>query len=357
MNDSSGGARAAPRAADAQATKSEPRWRYRVTLLMFAIVAAALVLWFQRHVEPFVTETLIIGGTMSLWGLWKLGWSMYEDAGGGSGKDFTRKLLGGPGALRALVFGLIIVVLLHAWTSSVYLRYGGAPPGEESFKVRVMDGDTVFMGPFDIGPGASTVGYPMFPRFSTLRLRYELVEPRGYLPFDADLAPWSAHDYKVPGGFKRKPIHVLRLVPGFALLPDLPKPGESGGPRYYLELRARGQTALIGDLTKSIVITGATQPDLPDPLTLGRDATLRQEIADYLNRAPVNKPEAIAAGLLGAAAQTLASVELAGNDDVVVEIGINGEPREVVVTCRLKVPASTGGRHTFIVGPGEGSCQ
>lgn len=352
MNDAS----SKPEAVADTATRADFR-RYRSTLLLFVVVAAALVSWFQRHVEPFVTETLIIGGTMSLWGLWKLGWSLYEDAAGEGGSDLTRKFLGGRGALRALVFAAIIVLILHVWTSSIYLRYGGALPGEGGFKVQILEGEKVFMGPFDIGPG-KTVGYPMFPRFRTQQLTYDIISPRGYLPEQAAFAPWSAHDYTVPGDFKRRELHVLRFVPGVELYSNLPRQGESGGERYYFEMRAKGGSVMLAEFSKGIVVTGVTQPDLPDASAVARDVTVRQELSDHFARAPVDNPGIIVATLMDSPSMLLPSVELAGGDAVDVEIGVlDDQKREPVVTCRVRVPATTGGRHTFIVGPGEGECQ
>ncbi len=357
MNDSSQGARAAARTTDAPVADAASRWRYRLTLLLFAIFAAAVVIWFQRHVQPLVTETLIVGGTVSAWGLWKLLWSMYQDAGGEGRKDLTRKLLGGPGALPAVLFGLIIVTLLHAGTSSVYLRYGGARSGEESFKVRVMAGDSVFMGPFTVGPGTSIGGRPMFPRFATLKLRYEIMERTDFLPLDLDLAPWDAHEVAVPGGFERRQIHVLRLVPGWSLFGELRAPGQDSGDTHYLELRAGGRKHRLEDLLQGLVVTGSAAENLPNLASLRDDADLRQRVSDYFTQKEAEDLESIVSGMFGAEPQVLPSFELAANDDVEIEIGVTGAAPRVLATCRLEVPASGGGRHTFIFGPEEKGCQ
>lgn len=355
MNDTSHGTRAAGRTADAPA-ESASRWRYRLTLLLFAIFAAAVVIWFQRHVEPFVTETLIIGGTVSAWGLWKLLWSMYEDAGGESGKDLTRKLLGGPGALPAVVFGLIVATLLHAGTSSVYLRHGGALPGEEAFKVRVMNGDRVFMGPYTVSPGTSIGGRPMFPRFRTLNLRYEIVGRTDFFPEEHALAPWSAHHLEVPGSFRRKEIHVLRLVPGWSLFGELRAPGQESGDTHYLELRAGDRSRRIEDLLQGLVVTGSAEENLPNLAALREDADLRQRVTDYFRQKEAEDLESVVSGLFGAEPQPL-SFELAADDEVEIEIGVTGAAPRVLATCLLKVPASGDRHHTFIVGPEEKGCQ
>lgn len=356
MSEASGRGESAP------AIASKDRIRYRITLLLFAAVAAGIVIWFQRHIEPYVTETLIIGGTMSLWGLWKLFWSMYEDAGGEGSKDLTHKFLGGRGALRTIIFAAIIVTLLHLFTSSVYLRIAGARSGEESFKVQVLDSSNeVFMGPFEISPG-QTVGRPMFPNFRSEHLTYQILSPHGFLPLPSDLARWGSDNIRVPGDFKRKELHVFALVPDEALYPDLRKPGEQLGEEYYLEVRAKGSTALLRNYMSGIVVTGAAAEDLPGPAALAHDEKVREELSNHFLHAHIDKPEAIVGALLEAEATRLESVEFAPHDIVEVRIGTwkqgadKGE-RQLVLTCRFVVPENTD-RRTFLIGPLEtGDCK
>jgi hypothetical protein len=333
-------------------TGAKDDWRYRATLILFAAVAAAVVLWFQRHVEPFVTQTLIIGGTVSLWGLWKLGWSLFEEAGGDSGTDLTRRLLQKRGAVRALAFAAIIVSILHALTSSVYVRYAGASPGEEEFTVRVLNGDKVFMGPFDIGPGA-VLGRPMFPSWRTRELVYEIESPRGYRTLTSTLSPWSAHKIDVPGSFDRKNLHVLRIVPGRVLYSEL------AIANHYVLLRAQEKATIPQTLGRAIVVTGVTDADLPDAGDHANDPRFRQQLNDYYMRDDVEGGDAIIAAMMRAPAQRLPSVELAGGDNVEIEIGESsddGQSLSPLVNCRFKVPSS-GQPHTVFVGPTERDCQ
>jgi hypothetical protein len=357
MSDTSSTSESAP----AGSTSGGSPARYRVTLLLFAAVAAALVIWFQRHVEPYVTETLIVGGTISLWGIWKLFWSTFEGAGGDSGNDLTHKFLGGRGALRALIFAAIIVALLHLLTSSIYLRIGGARPGEESFKVRVLEGNEVFMGPFTIGPG-QTIGHPMFPNFTTRHLTYQIESPRGFLPLSSTLALWGSDSIRVPGDFARKELHVLAFVPDETLYPDLPTETDQLGDRYYLELRAKGSIALLRKYLRGIVVTGAAAVDLPDPSTLAHDAKVREELNNHFAHAQIDHPEAAVAALMEATAMRLESVELAAGNVVEVRVGtwkqIDGKDEpQLLMTCHFQVPASVDKR-TFMIGPGErGDCK
>jgi len=327
--------------------------RYRATLLLFAVVAAAVVFWFQRHIEPFVNETLIIGGTMSLWGLWKLGWSMYEDASGEKRAGLTRRLLGHRDSLRALTFAAFVVLALHVCTSSITLRYGGARSGDgESFTVRVMSGDEIFLGPFDVTPDKN-VAYPMFFRFGNEPLRYEIASPSGFRPIDAKLAPWGAHKYKVPGDFQRKNLHYLYLVPGKLWYTRLPKQGESVGDRYYLTVRSNGTEAQYKDVYRGIMVTGVTSPDLPGDTAIARNFLLRQEVSDYFSDANA------VASLMDAPPMGVASPELKAGDVVEVEIGVLDESstgHTMETRCSIKIPNAVADRHTFMVGPGEKKC-
>lgn len=336
-------------------------WRYRGTLFLFAIVAAAIVVWFQRHIEPYVTETLIIGGTISLWGLWKLVWSIFEDAGGEGGKDLTRRFLGNRAALRALWFAAIIVAMLHFCTASIYLRIAGARSGEDSFKVQILEGEKVFMGPFELHPG-ETLGRPIFPSFRTHELEYQILDRRGFQPLKQTLAPWGTHDVKVPGDFARRTLHIVALVPDKVLYSDLPNQTETGGERYYLKVTAQGETAILNDYSKQLVVTGARLDDLPDQSTVSHDANIRQELGDHYAHAGVDQPETVVSTLLDAGVARLGSAELGADGAIEVEVGtweeVDGKPQsKKKFECSFQAPAD-GALHTRVIGTLEtGDCK
>jgi len=345
--------------ADAPA-KDDSKGSYLWTLALFALVAAALVIWFQRHLQPYVTESLIIGGTISLWGLWKLVWTMFTDAGGEGRKDLTRRLLGTPGAFGGLLFLAIIAMLLHFFTSSIYLRSAGASQGERDFTVQVLEGDKVHMGPFTVHPG-EVLGQPSFPSLGTHELEYQILEPRSFEPLKKTLRPWSAHNIKVPGSFTRKVLRHVVLVPDTVLFADLPPLGQEGGPRYYLSVTANGQSAVHPDLLQQLVVTGSEQPDLPSSDPVKKDAGIRRELEDHFRADPLVPADVVIGTLLKAEVTALASAELRAGTPIVVEVGkwkIEGDQRVRVAefSCKLATPQAAG-MHTVFIGSSIKECQ
>ncbi len=342
-----------------QRMAENPKGAYLWTLALFAAVAAALVIWFQRHVQPYVTETLIIGGTISLWGLWKLAWSFFTDAGGENQKDLTRRFLGTPGALSALLFLALIATLLHFLTSSIYFRPAGAASGESEFKVQVMEGDKVFMGPFTVHPG-EVLGQPFFPSFGTHELEYQITEPRGFEPLRKTLRPWSAHNIKVPGSFDRKVFHHVVLVPDTVLFSDLPALGQEGGPRYYVAITANGKSAVHPDFLQQLVVTGGAAEDLPSSDPVKKDDGIREELADHFSAEAIGSPQVVISTLLKADVARLASPEFGSGTPIVIEVGkwkAEGEQRVRVkeFSCDLKTPP--GRLHTLFIGLSVKECK
>jgi len=324
--------------------------QYQGRLLLFTAVAAATVVWFQRHVEPYVTETLIIGGTISLWGLWKLGWSIYEEARknteGEGEQDLTRKFLDSRSATRALVFAAVVVALLHACTASLYMRVGGGQPGVDTFRVQVLEkgngGDTVFMGPFELHPG-DVEGRPIFPSFRSHTLEYQILSPRGYQPKTLTLRPWGAQDLRVPGSFEARTLHLVVLVPDLMLFSLLPPPGQPGGDRYYLNVTIKGRTERLADYSQQLVVTGAASADLPEASEIAASSAVRQQVADHFAHTQVTGPERVVAALFDASIARLASTEAGEGEEIAVEVGtsetVDGESRTTrMFTCKLRAP-------------------
>lgn len=322
--------------------------RYRLTLLLFAIDVAALVIWFQRHVEPYVNETLIIGSTISLWGLFKMVWTRFEDEGGVDSKDLTQRLLGGPNALSTMVFGAFIIAALHALTGSIYLRFGGAQADEERFKVRVLEGKEAVLGPFEMHPG-DVQGGPMIPNLRTRELTFEITDPRGFLPLKRTMYWWSAEDIKVPGSFERKALHLVVFAPDAALYQKLPPVGDSTGVRYYLTVRGRGEPRTLWTLSQQLTVTGAAKEDLPASPDVTADARIRAQLGDRFAQ-----QAALANLLLGSDVATLESAEFGANEAFEVDVGTwedVGGTRTVVRALTCKVHSPEGDKpETIVIG-------
>jgi len=337
---------------------------------MFAIVAAALVVWFQRHIEPFVTGTLIIGSTISLWGLWQLVLSNFTKWGGDDGKDLTRRFLAGPRARSGVYFAAFITAALLALTSSNYMRFEGAAAGEREFiiqAVEVVDGkirtDKIFAGPFTVHPG-DVFGHPSVARLRTRHLEYQILKPRGFEPLPKTLYPWTALDIKVPGSFKRKVYHNIVLVPDPELLSNLPAPTDprDSGARYYLRIVADGHTTELTDYMKGLVITGSGEEDLQSVDDVQGDANVRRELTDQFKRIGLGRPDQSVAGLMSGDLYKLASPEFSSGAKVTVEVGTwqpetGPKIRTKKFSCELTAPVD-GVLHAQSIGrSAEGKCK
>jgi len=266
-------------------TVDQERRRMRVNLACFTVLAVLYTIWFQRHMKGFVTQSLLLGGSLSLLGIWKLLW---EAIGVGSGErpdDWIRRILKGPSVREYLGFAAVLLGLLYALTSSIYLSFEGNAPGQAQFTVQVWDGDRMVMPPIELNSYDRNRGRPFFFRGSTAKLEYRIVKPTGYATLERDFAPWGQHNIRVPRDFRMKQLHLLRIVPGAKLLASLPESPDSPGLQYRLLIRPeRGEPVVVQPLVKSLLFSGMSQPDLGaavDPAELDR---ARRAIDDYLAR-------------------------------------------------------------------------
>src|SRR5690606_26169173 len=103
---------------------------YRLNLVLLLTVVALATFWFYRHLYYWVTESLIAGAAISVWGTLRLLQSLFQWSGGEETASFTRKLIGQKTATRFLGTALFIAILLSLTTSSVYI-IGNLQPDQE----------------------------------------------------------------------------------------------------------------------------------------------------------------------------------------------------------------------------------
>src|SRR5437868_394502 len=53
------------------------RW-FWLNLLMLIVLAPFATFWFQRHLEPYFTQILLVGGSLTLWAVIRLVWEIIE---------------------------------------------------------------------------------------------------------------------------------------------------------------------------------------------------------------------------------------------------------------------------------------
>jgi TIR domain len=95
------------------------------------------------------------------------------------------------------------------------------------------------------------------------------------------------------------PGHGLRLVPGPQLYANLPEQTGAAGSRYELLVHADGRTATLGDLTRTIVYTGAGQTALERLQAHQDESTVSAELAEQFRG--IEDGDAIVAKLMHAA--------------------------------------------------------
>ncbi|MEM7584764.1 MAG: hypothetical protein AAF560_15340 [Acidobacteriota bacterium] len=297
--------------------------RYRVNLLLFAVLTAAATLWFFLHLKLWMEATSLLGGTVSLWALWKLLSSLpssVTDEAGSLGESFVgESFLGSRAATELLAFLLVLQALLYATTSSIYLTYDAAP-GPSEYLVEVKRFGNPYLEPLKIRSQQRVVGRPFFLA-GKRELEFRIVQPPGFEPERRTVYPWNPVRLQVPGSFKSRQLATLRVVPGLSLLQRLPKRSDDPETLYSLRVAIGGQTFQLDDLRRECVLLGASGEAL-EWFAAGQDKdAFRQVLLEYLTRARV--PEAKQAQHLvrwQAEARHLATSELKPEDSIKVEI-------------------------------------
>ncbi len=232
---------------------------YHLNLVLLVVLVVLLTIWIHLHVYQYVAQAFLVGGTLSLWGLWKIVQSLIKK-GGVEFKLST--VIENPAVREFLVFGILVTLVLYATTSSIYVEFEGAGRGETQFKVDVLHNGNPYVETLDVTSYDRVAGRPFFLRLAFLDLRIEVVEPRGYRPVSRKLKPWSSLRLRVPSDFDRKRYHVIRLVPGAAFFNQLPRAEDEPSVFYYLEIRAAEDRFAVDDLRRGSVYIGAAEEDL-----------------------------------------------------------------------------------------------
>jgi hypothetical protein len=196
---------------------------YRINVSLFVILAVSTMLWVNRHLQPYLIKTTLIGGTLTLWGIWKLIQSWVKWGLESAEISLARRILDRQASTEVLVLGLVVLAVLFFSTSSVYLVYEGDKKGEAEYTVEVTHDDKPYLEPITIASYNRVKGRPLFLRISGVHLQFDITTPRGFQPLERDFGPGSSIHLRVPLDFKRKELHLLRLVPGLTIWNELPK--------------------------------------------------------------------------------------------------------------------------------------
>ena len=239
--------------------------RYRLNLCLLVLLAVFGMIWFYRHLHLYVTETTFVGGTLSVWGVWKLVQSWVNWGLDTAEISLARRFLGRPACTEYLVLSSLLLACLYLGTSSIYFSYEGGKPGEEKYMVEVSADSNLFLEPQEVTSWQRIAGKPFFFRTRSKDLIFEITEPGGYLPIKFEKSekfkPWSNIYLRVPADFTPKTFRVIRLIPFGYIWQKLPKTAEESENRYYLRVTHAGMTYIIDDLRKQSVFIGAGDHD------------------------------------------------------------------------------------------------
>lgn len=245
--------------------------RYRLNLFLFVVFMICLAVWFERQLHMYVTEILLVSGTLTLWGFWQivqswLRWGWDEETG-----DLRKRLLGQALATEYLSFGFVLIAFLWFTTSSIYVTYEGNAKGQDSYTVQVLREGNLYLPPLELTSYQRVAGRPFFLSWHSLDLEFRIVEPPGYDGRKERLTPWGGIHLRVPADFQPRKFRILRLVP-IELFNDLrPASVESADVRYNLVIRlansceapvAADRIFRVEDLRRQALYIGAEEADL-----------------------------------------------------------------------------------------------
>lgn len=260
--------------------------RFRINLLLFIFLAISVMFWFQNHLQIYVTQTIFIGGTITIWSSWKLIQSWLSWGVKTSEISLENKILSHHSAREYLILGLFLITILYFSTSSIYLSYEGAREGESEFKVNIYKNGNPYVNTLELTSYNRVNGNPFFFRFQTETLEFRIASPQGFVSEEVEFHPWTSIKIKVPADFERKKYRIIRLVPGIRFFNVLPKHDDTPDITYFLNIIRNGDTTRVKDLRVRTLYLGAEQSDLQNLVSDEKKAAFREKIETNLLKFP-----------------------------------------------------------------------
>lgn len=301
------------------AFSSPPRWK----LFFLFILVSLVTVWFYRHLYLYVSQVLLIGGSLSVVALWKMVKSWWETEVGD--ERTLVKALSSPSGTENLSLAFLGLIVLWAVTSSVYLEYEGAPRGEVEYEVEVLMDGNPYMDTQRVTSYARVTGEPRLFAWKIRRLEFRIANRPEYGPLTRTARFWSAVRVKVPRDFRKREFRLLRIIPGAGVHNLLPDSSAIPETLYRLSVRHGDRSWRIDDLRRGVVYAGAAKEDL-DWLVGPPEQELRERlIDDYLARigAAVEAREHVIRALRPS--HQVPTDEFAAGDTVLVEVGAVGQ--------------------------------
>lgn len=242
---------------------SRSRW-FWTNLGGLCLLAPFATFWFQQHLQLYFTEIVVVGGAFTLWALVRLIWGLIERFTKFDAWESSRSFLSSPAMTRILLVGAIVFILLWFSTSSIYLELRDSDSTGE-YRVEVLrkaDGSPLLENA-TLSAARAALGAPHFWHWETTQLQCRIVQPIEYEPRDCSLSPGTSTRIRVPGDFKRKEFHLLRIVPVGSLYRTLPQDTDQPVTRYQLEIKRGNEVTSLADIRKQTIYFGARDDEMP----------------------------------------------------------------------------------------------
>ena len=259
-----------------------PRW-FWINVASLCLLAPWATYWFQQHLKLYFTGIVIIGGAFSLWVLLQAMWGFLQKAAKVDAWEHSRKLLAKPDVTVILAIAAAILLVLWYYTASLYITYeGAAKEGEYLVEIVREHDSSPMLAPVSLTAGTPVAGRPFLWQGAGSKLVCRILRPAKYEVLPCSLEPGHSTRILVPGSFKPREFHLLRIVPGGRLYAQLAFVEDAPESIKNLEIELRGQKEVLTDIRRQVIYTGAGEDEMPIVMALEQPGALAPHLRNRL---------------------------------------------------------------------------
>jgi hypothetical protein len=263
-------------------TPPHPRW-FWINVVSLCLLAPWATYWFQQHLKLYFTGIVIVGGAFSIWALFQAMWGFLQKSAKVDTWEHSRKLLAKPDVTAILFIAAAILLVLWYYTASLYITYeGAAKEGEYLIEVVREPDSSPMLAPVSLTAGTPVAGRPFFWQSARSKLVCRILRPTKYEVLPCSLDPGHSTRILVPGSFNPREFHLLRIVPGGRLYTQLASVEDAPVSIKELELEVRGERAVLKDIRRQVVYTGADEEEMPIVMALEQPGALAPYLRNRL---------------------------------------------------------------------------
>ena len=264
---------------------------HKINLCLLVLDSILAVLWFHRHLEHYLTQSLFVAGGLTVLGLVN---ALHEVVKWGAEdllKALPSRILRSAGTFDVLVVATMLLIAALFVTSSIHVEYGGAGT-LSSLKVAIESREPggiwkPLIDSVTVSSSEKKAGQPFFFQ-PEAEVRFTVVEPRGYIPLERKLGMGTAIKIEAPRSFTPKEFHVLRIIPTgklYQILPQTRKKELS----FKLKVTAGTDATEYTGLLTQAVFAGASVEDAT--WLYGQVRNPEAELTDYLFKSPIKEED------------------------------------------------------------------